>query len=734
MFKKIAIFTAGLGFLLAIGIGLVIFNINPLLEKVRPTLTAKISEAVGHPVKLGEMSLSLFPNVAIEVADVGLENAKDSAQASIKNLSLSSGLFTLLKGQVAVDDILLQGVALDVRRTAAGEILIGGASFFSKEDKKEATSPTKSPETISQAQQSEAADSKPALQVNVDSFRIENVNLSFTDETVKPAQRFEISDLNSLLTDIDSAGSANIDLAANVLGAKLSIDGKAGNPLAGLPLDTKLSFMGLNLAKVASIAKAYGTDLGELTLGEQLSLSLNTKGEKGVINLSGDINASSALIKFSDVFHKTSKTSLKVPFEIKTAAAPGSAVNISKLSINLGAFNLNAKAKLPPASQKNGATSFDIDIPSFPLETLSESVVALRSLGLSGKLQAKASGSAPKQKENEKEFNFSKLVLDLALKAPEVLLESSNLSLKSFSLDVDKRNAKQLANINLAIASLVASGVPISNFKLQGQASPKKAIITPSSFVAGGGTVNYSGKIDLIQRRPFSALLNGADIDIGKLVKAAAPEAAVSLSGTISKMRADIKGSLDNLDTSLYGSSDARLINGKIEGINIIASALEKVDGIPGLSGSLTSFVPEKYRFLVTDKDTSYEEFIVSKKVAGQNVTLNILELRHTHYTITGKGTGTTKGDANINAQLKLTGELARDMVLKEAKLELLTNKRGDIVFPIKIKKSAKGVSVFPDTKDLFRRAAKNTAKEAIGRELDKVAPGLGDSLDSLFN
>jgi len=67
-------------------------------------------------------------------------------------------------------------------------------------------------------------------------------------------------------------------------------------------------------------------------------------------------------------------------------------------------------------------------------------------------------------------------------------------------------------------------------------------------------------------------------------------------------------------------------------------------------------------------------------------------------------------------------------MIAKEPKLQLIQDRDGGIVVPVLIKASPGGRTlVLPDLKDLITRAGRNTAKEALGRELDKVVPGLGE-------
>ena len=111
----------------------------------------------------------------------------------------------------------------------------------------------------------------------------------------------------------------------------------------------------------------------------------------------------------------------------------------------------------------------------------------------------------------------------------------------------------------------------------------------------------------------------------------------------------------------------------------------------------------------------------------------------HSLYTIDGTGWADLKvGSFKVEAKLRLSPQLSAGMIEREPKLKLLQDKSGNMVVPVVIKKSSSGRTlVLPDTKDITKRAAKNTAKEAATKAIDKIAPGIGRDatklLDGLF-
>ncbi|HQH29169.1 MAG TPA: hypothetical protein PLP17_17375, partial [Oligoflexia bacterium] len=69
--KKTAIKIALILFLLAVaGTGLLFWQINPLLKRLTPEISALLSRTTGRQVVIKDVSLSLFPKTAFEVANL----------------------------------------------------------------------------------------------------------------------------------------------------------------------------------------------------------------------------------------------------------------------------------------------------------------------------------------------------------------------------------------------------------------------------------------------------------------------------------------------------------------------------------------------------------------------------------------------------------------------------------------------------------------------------------------
>jgi hypothetical protein len=90
-------------------------------EKIRPLAEAKLSAALGEPVTLGDMGISLFPTPALRAGDIHIGAANTKAPSlSIASLRIIPSLASALHGQLVVDRVDLDGMDIAIRRDKQG--------------------------------------------------------------------------------------------------------------------------------------------------------------------------------------------------------------------------------------------------------------------------------------------------------------------------------------------------------------------------------------------------------------------------------------------------------------------------------------------------------------------------------------------------------------------------------------------------------------------------------------
>jgi AsmA protein len=173
--KRILLAVAILLLLLVAGAGILIASFDP--NSYKPEIEQIVFDRTGRKLKLeGEIGLSLFPNIGLDLGRAELGNAPgfgDDPFARVETVRLNVALVPLLKGNVQVDTIILDGLQVDLERNQQGvsnwEDLV--------QDKAEA--PAK-PEPEKAPASAEGA-APPITDVQVQGLKITNARLSFKD-------------------------------------------------------------------------------------------------------------------------------------------------------------------------------------------------------------------------------------------------------------------------------------------------------------------------------------------------------------------------------------------------------------------------------------------------------------------------------------------------------------------------------------------------------------------------
>lgn len=113
----------GLLLLAVVGFFLVRRTLDP--AKVRPMAEARLSAALGKPVRIGGMGLSLFPSPAVRATDIAVgENAAQAPSLSIASVRIAPDLAGLFTGRVTGVRVELDGVDCALRRDRKGRWLL----------------------------------------------------------------------------------------------------------------------------------------------------------------------------------------------------------------------------------------------------------------------------------------------------------------------------------------------------------------------------------------------------------------------------------------------------------------------------------------------------------------------------------------------------------------------------------------------------------------------------------
>ena len=323
------------------GIGYLAMNANSLIAKNKGELEKVASEAIGGDVKLGELSVSVFPSIQVNISEFTLSKNKSNEQLSLKNLKLNLSLSDLMFGAIKVTNLSLSDPTITLIKDKNG-IRVAGLPEAKAEKKSQDASTAAKPVQASNAQ----AGSSP-LSVDLESLSITGLNVRLLNSVTGKESPLSKLDLS---TGIKVKGSAisvkGLSIAGSVLkSAKVDISGDI-NELGGEKEKLKLKAVtsNLKLSEIKQITDILETSLpiegdGSIKIKADISGSSESPAVEGVVDL-GD----SKVVKPA-TFSKDAGTPLAVSFAMKTLG--------DKLSFSTSIVGDKLALVSPPTSVTN---------------------------------------------------------------------------------------------------------------------------------------------------------------------------------------------------------------------------------------------------------------------------------------------------------------------------------------------------------------------------------------------
>ncbi len=502
------------------------------------------------------------------------------------------------------------------------------------------------------------------------------------------------------------------------------------------------------VVEVAEVRLAGGekAQLGKLLLKTNLSSLLEKKLEVTEVsiiepNISIVKNVEGTIIVEGLNLAKNQDSSEQ---KVKTETSPTTSslsFKIKNANVKNATFNFLDQTKTPPQqiSLKNINLNLN-DVSSTSINDLAFSASFLDTkdnLKLTGSVENYQFPFSFQVKLNLTSLNLVKLseiVPELAaynLKG-DLIIEAE--SKKTVLQDLMKPEYQVVISLNNFGTSINKNGSAINlkdlNLKVQ---LKNEEFIFPAANIFEG-TISADGKF---AKNKLSAKVKAQNINIGQAIAAFGAKNSLNMQGKLSNLDLNIQGDSNNFATSNSGDISALFNSGEILGFNVLGDSLKKLFELPLLGAALTTMIPQEYLPIIQKNSTAFDEIKLEANFIANNINVRNLFLKHFLYSLTAEGKILANGNMNLNAKLILSELLMGKLLAKEPKLKLLTDKNNNIVIPLLIKKEGSSFIVLPDLADLGKRALNNTAKEAatkaVGKALDKVAPGLGSALDTLF-
>src|SRR5665213_349790 len=391
-------------------------SVNYPPAKLKAMATSKLSETLKRKVTIGDVHFNVLNGFVVKNLHVGNRPGwvnQDFVFA--KDISISYKLFPLLWGQISLGQIkLIEPEILVERRglnqfnfsdmtasaSAAALVPVQSASFSLISSAEAETAPGSS------------QPSKTELLLTIGSVNISHGKLVYLDETLKPAQRSDLTDLNFEVENISLIGGKstftlstpfNVNKTAYQLALngsyryfltsqsikELSVKGTVndlGFSLSGDALNMSSDFSpnmdgeaSLNMLKFSGLVPANLSAMPKgLTLSGPAKVDFHLSGSmKNGLELKGTADATDLSIQYQDMFVKAPKAACKVDFD---AINSGNAYEVKKFHLVYQDWAVDGSFLY-----KNGISySGEIHTNDLPLAGLSNDVPRLKNDKIDG--------------------------------------------------------------------------------------------------------------------------------------------------------------------------------------------------------------------------------------------------------------------------------------------------------------------------------------------------------------
>ncbi len=276
-------------------------------------------------------------------------------------------------------------------------------------------------------------------------------------------------------------------------------------------------------------------------------------------------------------------------------------------------------------------------------------------------------------------------------------------------------------NINAQIASSSGqvAAVAYHSLSLQAGYDGKRASAHALKIEAFGGSIAGDADAVLGERPQFNATLNTNQIDLQQALKSQGSKAADIVRGLLTgQIKVAGRGAkFDDIKPTLQGQGRMAIANGKLIGVNIVADALRKVQGLPEIGGLISPAMIARHPGLFNNPDTDLKTMSLSFDLAGPRITSHDITVETADYRVLGDGWFDMDRNIDLSAQLMLSRGLSDEVIAEKKNVVYLTDPDRQIAIPVVIRGALPKPSVQPDIQVLAQRAASH----AIQREGQKL-------------
>jgi hypothetical protein len=286
---------------------------------------------------------------------------------------------------------------------------------------------------------------------------------------------------------------------------------------------------------------------------------------------------------------------------------------------------------------------------------------------------------------------------------------------------------------NLSSAEGMVADVPYRNLALTGNYGRQHASLRSLKLEAFGGAISGVADATLGAAPVFNGVLNTTNIDLQQALTAQKSKAADLVRGRLtSQFKVAGRGSnFEEIKPTLQGNGHIGIADGKLVGLNVVAEALNKINGIPGIDTLITPAVVERHPHVFKDPDTDLRVVDMSLLLNGPKITSHDIHVESVDYKLLGDGWFDMDKNIDLSAHVMMSRQFSDDLRSEKKNVVYLTNQQGEIDIPLIIKGQLPKPSVVPDVQFLVQRAATHAVQQQGTKLINKFLEkkGLGGLL-----
>ena len=773
-----------LGIILVLIAGLLVYgalNLNSLVKNNRQYLLDRMGDSVGRDVGAQDVKIGLGWGVTLEIT--GLQVADDPSFSQLpflkaKELSGRVELLPLLSREVLITRLDLFNPAVRILRDRAGSLNI--ATLGAKNTSAPSHQARSAREHATQipihflAQDLTIREGAVSYQDASDSGRPLNaahLNLELRD--VNPTRPFPVK---LSLAALD--GTRNLSVHGTI--GPLMRDGVL--EINNAPLAFNITAGPLQLDRLRNIPELRTKIPDKLSMPDPFTVKASLKGtiEAAVFEVNSDLSA--ARLLYLGQFNKPAGT----PFQIVAAGSRrGSTIGITHASVRLAAL----KANLTDLNFGHGSWSAKVDTNRFDLAPMAKMAASLTKYEVSGASEAHLTiaSAAPMPRaqgavalsgvgfkvEGSKLPGINDLTGTVRLNGTSAELEPTSFNLGSaraglqgqasslqplratYSFNADsfklaelvpqrpadeqvsqlKANgtiAAQAAGVTVTTALTSGQGmvsrVPYRNLAMRATYDGRQANVTSLTLEAYGGSIGSRAQAALAPPRPFESSINLSAINLQEALTAQQAKAAAIVRGLLSgQINASGKGtSFDQIKPTLAGGGRIQITQGKLIGVNVVGSALKKINGIPAVGTLITPQIIARHPALFSSSDTDLKLMRMSYVMTGPRMTSHDITVQSDDYNVAGDGWFDMDKNVDLSLHVLMSRQFSSELQAEKKNVSYLENPGGEIEIPLLIRGTLPHPSVQPDVQFLVQRAATQAVQQQGSRLLNRYLGNKG--------